>query len=174
MFNLAISGILPHRHLRSLPRPRLLAGCPHCARIQQRGKESWASILCYNSIACQIKGRFRKGFLRILVCLLLALFLSINRKHCLDLKRGSQHRLLCDQCPFSKLLWDNMTARYSNCNDRPSSGTILTPISDISCPGAFAVQLCELGLLRLEQRRRPARQGHQAHHRRRQQGLRPR
>ena len=77
-----------------------------------------------NSIACQIKGRFRKGFLRIRVCLLLALFLSINRKHCLDLKRGSQHRLLCDQCPFSKLLWDNMTARYSNCNDRPSSGTI--------------------------------------------------
>ena len=127
-----------------------------------------------NSIACEIKGRFRKGFLRILVCLLLALFLSINRKHCLDLKRGSQHRLLCDQCHFSKLLWDNMTARYSNCNDRPSSGTILTPISDISCPGAFAVQLCELGLLRLEQRRRPARQGHQAHHRRRQQGIRPR
>ena len=42
MFKLEISGILPHRHLRSLPRPRLLAGGPHCARIQQRGKNSWA------------------------------------------------------------------------------------------------------------------------------------
>ena len=42
------------------------------------------------------------------------------------------------------------------------------------CPGAFSVRVCEFGLLRLEQRRRPARQGHQAHHRRRQQGIRPR
>ena len=59
-------------------------------------------------------------------------------------------------------------------------------MSDFLCvnlrsAGAFSVRVCEFWLLRLEQRRRPTRQGHQArakrpqqqHHRRRQQGLRP-
>ena len=59
-------------------------------------------------------------------------------------------------------------------------------MSDFLCvnlrsAGAFSVRVCEFWLLRLEQRRRAARQGNQArakrpqqqHHRRRQQGLRP-
>ena len=35
--HIAISGLLPHRHLRPLPRPRLPARRPHRARLQQRG-----------------------------------------------------------------------------------------------------------------------------------------